>query len=158
MGTRFVHPEPGPTPRLAALGFLVGDLRGEGWYGKQRSRVEKRVHGSRAAGGRHVVLDMTTDHFLADGRVDRHGALVVISETGDDLVARAYTDAGGFVDYVMEAIAGGVRFTDRVPHGSDATGACKLLVGTAAGYDEILEIERADGTRSRHSQISLERL
>lgn len=154
---RFVHPQPGPTPRLAALAFLVGELRGQGWYGQRRSRVEKRVHGYRAAGGRHIVLDMTTDHVLEDGRIDRHAALVVISEAGDTLHARAYTDSGGFIDYTLNATAGGLTFSDPVPHDSDAASARKLLLGTAAGYQEILEIERADGSRTRHCEIKLER-
>ena len=150
-----IHGHPHPPERLARLSFLIGDFQGEGWFGNERSRVHKRVRGAWVAECRHLTLDMTVDYLLGDGRIDRHGAFVVVSESGGRIEARAYTDAGARRDFVLDTDGDSVEFDDRVPRQVDGTAARKRLSATARGYDEVLDVVRADGKPLRCSFVRL---
>ena len=104
-------------------------------------------------------LEMTADYLVPDGRIDRHSAMVVVSDLGGSLSARAYADSGGVFDYDVHLdVPGdrdGVWFSDRVPHGVEAVKARKQLVRTDDGYAEVLELELAGGACREHSHIEL---
>ena len=153
------HPHPPPAPQLARLAFLIGHLRGEGWYGDPSHRYTKEVSGSWVAGGHHLVLEMSADYPMRDGLCDRHSAVLVISAGPDEgsFVSHAYTDGGSVVGYRPASLAEGLVFDDQVPHGCDAHRARKILRPSGAGYDETLEIDRGGGDFEPYAQISLRR-
>jgi hypothetical protein len=154
---REIHPA--PAPQIAALSFLIGHLRGEGWLGDPSYRYTKEVTGSWVAGGHHVLLAMSADYPLRDNECDHHSVVMIVSAGPDagSLVSRVYHDGGGMFDYDPTPTPEGLAFDDRVPHGSQATRARKLLRSRSFGYEETLELDYGDGAFVPYSNIELHR-
>ncbi len=148
-----------PAPQLAVLAFLIGRLRGEGWFGDPGSRYTKQVSGSWVAEGHHLLLEMSADYPLRDGLCDRHSVVLVVSAGPEEgsLVSRAYTDGGGVIDYRPTSTADGLVFDDRVPHGSEALRARKILRANSFGYEETFELDHGDGAFVPYARIELSR-
>lgn len=156
--TRHVEHAP-PAAQLASLDFLVGRLAGEGRMGEPAHRFAKSVHGRWGAAGHHLVLEMSADYDLPDGAIDRHAAVLVVSagRAPGSLVARAFTDSGGMLEYEPSLVNGELAFADTVPHGSRAKRARKRLRPTEAGYEEVLDVDRGDGAWIPWARIELRR-
>ena len=150
---------PPPPAHLARLDFLVGRLHGEGWLGSRDYRYTKDVAGAWAAGGHHLVLEMSADYPLRNGQCDSHSVLLVVSAgpEPESLICHAFTDGGRVVDYRLTATADGLVFDDSVPHGCRAERARKLLRATPSGYEETLEVDHGDGEFVAWARIELER-
>ena len=148
-----------PAAQLASLDFLVGRLAGAGTLGEPGQRVTKRVTGDWGAAGHHLVLRMEADYELPDGAIDSHAAVLVVSAGAQpgSLVARAFTDSGGMLEYQPTLADGEVTFDDAVPHGSRARRARKRLRPTVAGYEEVLDVDRGDGAWECWARIELRR-
>ncbi len=148
-----------PAAQLASLDFLVGRLAGEGTLGQPAHRFTKRVTGSWRAAGHHLVLQMAADYELPDGAIDSHSAVLVVSAGArqGSLVARAFTDGGGMLEYEPILADGGVTFADAVPHARRARRARKRLRPTAKGYEEVLDVDRGDGAWEPWARIELQR-
>lgn len=159
MGSHKPEEHPHPPAHLARLDFLVGRLRGVGWLGNPDYRYTKEVSGSWAAGGHHLVLEMSADYPLGDGECDSHSVLLVVSAGPDpqSLICRAFTDGGRVIEYRPTATAHGLVFDDSVPHGCEAERARKLLRATPTGYEETLEVDHGDGEFVAWARIELER-
>lgn len=155
---KLVHPAREPSPALRELGFLVGHLRGEGWLGAPSCRYGKQVWGRWVAGNQHLLLEMQADYQTDDGRIDRHSAVILVSGRGRRVACRAYTDAGGIIDYALEREERAFAFDDRVPHGVRAVRARKILSPRHAGYEESLLIDPGDGRFVLHARMELERV
>jgi hypothetical protein len=152
-----IHPP--PAPQLAAVSFLVGHMRGEGWLGDPDYRYTKDVSGTWVAGGHHLLLEMFADYPLRDDVCDRHSVVMMVSAGPDEgsLVSRVYHDGGGVVDYHPTPTRDGLSFDDRVPHGCQAVRARKILRARSFGYEETLEIDPGDGAFVPYAQIELHR-
>ncbi len=155
---RHEHHRP-PAPQLAGLSFLVGHLRGEGWLGDPGYRYTKQVSGSWVASGHHLLLEMSADYPLQGGLCDQHSVVMLVSAGPEEgsLVSRVYTDGGGLIDYRPTPTAEGIVFDDRVPHGSDALRARKILRAKSFGYEETLEVDRGGGDFVPYASIELRR-
>ena len=150
---------PAPAPQLAALSFLIGRLRGEGWLGDRSYRYTKEVVGSWVAGGHHLFVEMSADYPLRNDVRDHHSVVMVVSAGPDEgsLVSRVYDDGGAVIDYRPIPTRDGLVFDDRVPHGSKATRARKVLRARSFGYEETLEVDLGDGAFVPYAQIELHR-
>ena len=161
MSSRFPRHEihPAPAPQLAALSFLIGRLRGEGWLGDRSYRYTKEVAGSWVSGGHHVLVEMSADYPLRNHVRDHHSVVMVVSAGPDvgSLVSRVYDDGGAIIEYRPTPTPDGLVFDDRVPHGSKATRARKILRARSFGYEETLEVDMGDGTFVPYAEIELHR-
>lgn len=156
-----VHRDAGPGPLLARLSFLLGDFEGVGRLADDRGTYRKRLSGRPEAGGRFLSLRMGAEYPLPGNRVDHHSALVIVGEAldGGSVVARAYTDGGAMHDYVVEFHDGRFVFADVLPdHGEYWRRARKILVPTAEGFDERLEVALEEGGFAPFSSISMRRV
>ena len=134
-------------------------MRGEGWLGDPGYRYTKEVSGTWVAGGHHLLLEMAADYPLRDDVCDRHSVVMMVSAGPDkgSLVSRVYHDGGGVVDYHPIPTRDGLAFDDRVPHGSQAVRARKILRARSFGYEETLELDHGDGAFVPYAQIELHR-
>ena len=148
-----------PAPQLALLEFMVGKLRGEGWYHDPSRRYTKEGAAGWVAGGHHLLVEMSAVYPLHDGISDAHSVAMIVSAGDDDgsLISRVYTDGGHVIDYLPVATPEGLCFDDRVPHGMKAKRARKLLSRTESGYEETLQVDHGDGEFVDWSKIHLER-
>lgn len=153
---KLVHPPREPSPVLRELAFLVGHLRGHGWLGAPSRRYGKEVLGRWVAGNQHLLLEMEADYPTDDGRIDRHSAVVLVSDRGRRVESRAYTDGGAVIDYVLEREAGAFAFDEQVPHGVEAVRARKVLSPRSSGYEESLLIDPGDGRLVLYAQVEFQ--
>ncbi|MEA2626423.1 MAG: hypothetical protein QOD06_2468 [Candidatus Binatota bacterium] len=145
---------------LDALSFLVGRFRGAGSFIGCRTLVDKESTGSWEVSRCFLALRMAATYRIGESETDAHEALVLAGVNPHTRVieARAYLDSGGTWDYRLDLDGVRVSFDDRVPHEVKAARARKLLVPTADGYDEILEIDRGDGRLEPYSVLEMKRV
>ena len=111
------------------------------------------------AGGHHVLVEMSADYPLRNHVRDHHSVVMVVSAGPDEgsLVSRVYDDGGAVIDYRPTPTRDGLVFDDRVPHGSRATRARKVLRARSFGYEETLEVDLGDGAFVPYAKIDLHR-
>jgi hypothetical protein len=145
---------------LDVLSFLIGSFRGTGHFVGRRTVVDKESTGSWEVAGYFLALRMAATYRAGDRETDAHEALVIAGMNPRTRVieARAYLDSGDTWDYRLDHDGVRVSFDDRVPHEVKAAHARKLLVPTANGYDEILEIDRGNGRLEPYSVLEMMRV
>ncbi|HSD10736.1 MAG TPA: hypothetical protein VLF14_07115 [Candidatus Binatia bacterium] len=149
-----------PPPILGALGFLVGRFRGEGTFERGATTFEKDVVGRWEVAGHFLSISMSASYRSNDRVMDVHHAmaLVGVERRSGAFQAYVFTDGGEILEHRLVVEADRVSFDDRVPHESRARVARKILVRTAYGYDETLEIDREGGGFETYSFVRLERI
>lgn len=152
-----VHEGQSYSTKLKPIEFLIGHFMGEGRCEMKNYSFVKEVVGEWQVGGRFLALRMGATYNLKSGLKDMHQAFIVLgfnSETGN-LESRAYTDAGFIRDFEMVVDDNRLIFADAIPHGTGATRARKVLVPSATGYDETLELDYGDGQYQPYYHVKL---
>lgn len=149
-----------PPVALGALGFLVGRFHGEGRFERGATTFEKQVVGQWEVGGHFLSLSMTASYRVEDVVADVHHALALVGvdPASGDLEAHVFTDGGQVLEHRLRLEADRLSFRDRVPHEAHAREARKILLRTAYGYDETLEVDRGGDGFETYSVVRLRRL
>ncbi len=148
---------------LRQLRFLLGHFAGEGRFGAGDAAGErtfyKEMLGMLEAGGRFLSVRMAVGYPVADGRIDTHQALVIISSDEDAaLHARAYTDGGRQSDFSLALQGRGICFADVVAaHGEPTRPARKLLQPAPEGLLEHVELDLGERGFAAYSSLTLRR-
>ena len=154
-----IHEPEKPSAALEYVRFLLGHFEGTVELPQEQRSIQKEVVGSWEAGGRFLSLRMAATYRKANGSWDRHQAFVVLGpdeETGA-LVSRAYTDGGMIHEFHIVLEDGRLMFPDRMPHNMPAVAARKVLVPTAQGYEESVEIDWGRGVYEPYYSMPLQR-
>ena len=146
-----------PPRSLGALDFLIGRFHGEGRFERGRTTYSKDVVGRWEVGGHFLSLSMMASYRVENRIADVHHAMAVVGvepATGV-FAARVFTDGGEVLEHRLLIDLDRVTFHDRVPHETRAQGARKTLVRTPYGYEETLELERAEDRFEIYSIVRL---
>lgn len=149
-----------PPPALEAIQFLVGRFRGHGRFEGGTITYEKEVFGRWEAGGHVLALSMKAAYREDDDVADVHEAMAVVGadRTSGGLQAHVFTDGGIVFEHRLELGPDRVSFRDRVPHEIRAKEARKILLPTAYGYEELLQVDRGDARFETYQVVQLKRV
>jgi hypothetical protein len=154
-----IHEPEKPSAVLEYLQFLLGHFEGTVELPQEQRSIQKEVVGSWEAGGRFLSLRMAATYRKTNGAWDRHQAFIVLGpdKETDALVSRAYTDGGMTHEFHIVMEDGRLMFPDRIPHNMSAIAARKVLVPTAQGYEESVEIDWGRGIYEPYYCMPLQR-
>ena len=139
--------------------YLLGHFEGEVHLAHEDRSIRKEVIGSWEAGGRFLALRIGVTYQRANGRSDRHQALVLIGPDWEreGLIAHAYSDSAAMHEFPVVLQGRALSFPDRIPHGIAAVSARKVCRPSEDGFIEELEFDRGLGLFETYYTMSLRR-